>query len=267
MQPQVASPLKLHPDATLTNSRDQYSFSASKEWRLGLATSIGIGGTASGGVVLQGGGDASSSGSKEARQGELPRDPSGMFNNKQIETNLLTEAHLREGDQSGVENSPMQAEANAVADTEFRKLSAGQSAPEIENDVINVELATPARLAEHHDTAVQCSDLTQSHLRTVETAAEGAKETAELPYAATTQDAEAQKSGPKPRKPKRANLRQVLLATSTYRPSRLTKSIAKPLYLPSVGKKQAEGGPTKEAVDGAVVPGGGGDHEAAQDDR
>ena len=81
------------------------------------------------------------------------------------------------------------------------------------------------------------------------------------------QDAAVQKSGPKPRKPGRANLRQVLLATSTYGSSRLTKSLAKPLYLPSVGRKQAEGGPTNEAADGAGLTADAGVPAAAQDNR
>ena len=53
MQPNLGHNRSSHQEGTYSNSYDQQSFSGSKDWKVGIATSVGVGSSTAGPVGLK----------------------------------------------------------------------------------------------------------------------------------------------------------------------------------------------------------------------
>jgi len=150
------TPRKLRPDDTLTHSRDQCSLSISKEWRHSLAASMGVGGTASGGLaylhVDASGAGVGGLGSSPHRG---PRKAVGIFNNSRIGANITSSnvhhsAHSQDSNPSGLHSGAKFALSNAMHASLNTKMASADSmketAPAMSVDAADAKHSTPEPL-------------------------------------------------------------------------------------------------------------------------
>lgn len=150
------TPRKLHPDDTLTHSRDQCSLSIGKEWRHSLAASMGVGGTASGGLVplhLDTSGMGVGCLGSSPHRG--PRQAVGIFNNTRIGANITSSnvhhsAHSQDSNPSGLQSGAKFALSNAMHASLNTKMASAASmketAPAMSVDAADAKHSTPDQL-------------------------------------------------------------------------------------------------------------------------